>query len=78
MRVFAIVLNPESQMEEKFEILDTNFIPQANSVIILKKGTEVTRASVVKTESVLERQGENADYIFNVFIKIFPPEENVN
>jgi len=78
MRIFAIVLNPESQIEEKFEILDSNFLPVTNSVIILKKGNDVTRASVVKTESVLERTGENADYIFNVFIKIFPPEENVN
>ena len=78
MRIFAIILNPENETDEKFEILDSNFLPVANTVIILKKGDEVTRASVVKTESVLERAGDNADYIFNVFIKIFPPEENVN
>jgi predicted RND superfamily exporter protein len=78
MRVWAVILNPDNKEEEKFEILDTNFVPETNAVIILKRGDEVTRASVVKTESVLDREGENADYIFNVFIKILPPEENVN
>lgn len=77
-RIFAIVLDPDKEKDERFEILAPDFIPEVNSVIILKTGKDVVRASVIKVENVLERIGDNADLIVNVFVKIFPPEENVN
>ena len=77
-RIFAIVVNPETEKDKKFEILSTNFLPQENTVVILKQGTRILKASVIKVESVLEKVGNSADLIFNIFIKIMPPEENVN
>ena len=77
-RIFAIVINPETEEDKKFEILSANFLPEQNTIVILKQGTRVLKASVVKVESVLEKVGNSADLIFNIFIKILPPEENVN
>lgn len=78
MRVFAVVLHSEQEQDEKFEILDTDFIPMENTLIILKHGDRLEKASVVKVENVIEKVGENADVTLNVFIKILPPEQNVN
>jgi hypothetical protein len=77
MRIFAIVLNSEEK-DEKFEILSTDFIPEENSLIVIKTGDRLVRASVVKVENVWERVGDSADIIFNVFVKILPPEEGMN
>lgn len=76
-RVFAIVINPETE-NEKFEILSANFLPEENTVIVLRQGDRVIKASVVKVESVLDRVGDSADLTFNIFMKILPEEENVN
>jgi hypothetical protein len=77
MRIFAIVLNPDEK-DDKFEILSTDFIPEENSLIVIKTGDRLVRASVVKVENVWERVGDSADIIFNVFVKILPPEEGMN
>lgn len=78
MRVYAIVLDPEKQKPEKIEVLETTFIPEPNTVIILKTGDSLIKTIVVKTENVLEKVGESADLIFNIFVKPLPPEQDVN
>lgn len=78
MRIFTIVLNPEKEIDEKFEILGSDFIPEPNTVVIIKNGNQLMKASVVKVESVLDKVGDSADVVFNIFVKILPPEENVN
>jgi hypothetical protein len=77
-RIFAIVLDPEKNNDEKFEILNTTFLPEENTVVILKQDSKIIKASVLKVESVLERIGDSADLTFNIFLKIVPPEEDVN
>lgn len=78
-RIFAIVLSEDSETSnDKFEILNTNFLPEENTVVLLKQNNKIIKTSVIKVESVLERIGDSADLTFNIFVKIVPPEQDVN
>lgn len=77
MRIFAIVVGQGNIKDDKFEILNTDFIPDPNTVIIIKQGNDLVKVGVVKVESILERVGDSADIVYNIFVKKLP-EEYVN
>jgi hypothetical protein len=77
MRIFAIVVGQGNIKDDKFEILNTDFIPDPNTVIIIKQGNDLVKVGVVKVESILERVGDSADIVYNIFVKVLP-ESYVN